>query len=113
VIGIKWVVPPVQLTAETKEEFIEMVQAALANSRSDLVVDLEAVKEIDSLGLGALVAAHRDVHYQGGHLILYAPDHPLYERLQKTRLTRLMPVYESYSTLLAEHLHWRSWLAAS
>lgn len=112
VTGLNWVVPPVELTARTKAAFYQTVQAALSNSNRDIVVDLGVVEKIDSLGLGALVAAYREVHNQRGTLVLYAPQPSLYQRLQMTRLTKLMPVYQSHAALIARHSQPRNWPAA-
>lgn len=106
---MQWVVPPVELTARTKEAFYQAVQAVLSTCSCDIVVDLAAVEAMDSLGLGALVAAHRQVHNQGRSLVLYAPQPCLYQRLQMTRLTKLMPVYQSHAALTARHPHPRGW----
>lgn len=70
----------------------------LANLEADgaaVVVDLAGVNFLDSSALGALVAAHRTLSDTGGSLRLAAPKAHVRKVFLITRLTEVIPLYES------------------
>lgn len=60
-----------------------------------VVVDLAGVNFLDSSALGALVAAHRDLTADGGTLRLAAARPHVLKIFQITRLTEVIPLYDS------------------
>jgi len=70
----------------------------LERERSDLVIDLRAVRFMDSTGLGLLVGTLKKVRLQGGTLQLVIDS----ERLLKVfRITALLQVFTVHDTLEA------------
>ena len=86
-------------------DLYERLAAALVEAceskPSVLVVDLEKLEFICSLGLGCLVVAHVRVRRYGGKLTLARPNAPIHDMLATTKLATLMPVYESTADALA------------
>ncbi|MEV4712778.1 STAS domain-containing protein [Micromonospora sp. NPDC049374] len=65
-----------------------------------VVVDLTHVQVIDSLGLGMLVRAHRDVREQGGRLCLAAPSRFIRTVLHTMKLDGVFPIFDSLDAAL-------------
>ncbi len=66
-----------------------------------LVIDLEKLDFICSLGLGCLVVAHVRVRRYGGKMTLANPTAPIRDMLAATKLATLMPIYDSTEDALA------------
>jgi anti-sigma B factor antagonist len=75
------------------------VRDRLAGLASDgctsVIVDLAEVTFLDSSALGALVAAHRDLAAVGGSLRLAAPQPHVRKVFRITRLSDVIPLYDS------------------
>ncbi|MBQ1023272.1 STAS domain-containing protein [Micromonospora sp. C95] len=65
-----------------------------------VVVDLTHVQVIDSLGLGMLVRAHRDVRERGGRLCLAAPSRFIRTVLHTMKLDGVFPIFDSLDAAL-------------
>ncbi|WBB53283.1 STAS domain-containing protein [Verrucosispora sp. WMMD573] len=65
-----------------------------------VVVDLTQVQVIDSVGLGMLVRAHRDVREQGGRLCLAAPSRFIRTVLHTMKLDGVFPIFDSLDAAL-------------
>jgi anti-sigma B factor antagonist len=65
-----------------------------------VVVDLTHVQVIDSLGLGMLVRAHRDVREQDGQLCLAAPSRFIRTVLHTMKLDGVFPIFDSLDDAL-------------
>ncbi|GIJ32832.1 STAS domain-containing protein [Micromonospora sediminimaris] len=65
-----------------------------------VVVDLTHVQVIDSVGLGMLVRAHRDVREQGGRLCLAAPSRFIRTVLHTMKLDGVFPIFDSLDAAL-------------
>ncbi|WBB50899.1 STAS domain-containing protein [Verrucosispora sp. WMMA2044] len=65
-----------------------------------VVVDLTQVQVIDSLGLGMLVRAHRDVRERGGRLCLAAPSRFIRTVLHTMKLDGVFPIFDSLDAAL-------------
>jgi anti-anti-sigma factor len=68
------------------------LHAAVGAGSGDLVIDLSGVEEIDVVGLGVLVGAHRKAARSGRRLRLRAVPHRVLQVLISTRLYRTLPV---------------------
>jgi anti-sigma B factor antagonist len=73
----------------------ERLVALQGDGSTAVVVDLAGVNFLDSSALGALVAAHRQLHDAGGTLSLAGARPHVRKVFQITRLTEVIPVYES------------------
>ncbi len=66
-----------------------------------LVLDLSALEFISSMGLGAIVAAHLRTRHTGGNVRLAAAPVRIRELLDMTRLSALLPTYDTLDAALA------------
>lgn len=66
------------------------LHAAIDAGVGDLVVDLSAVEQMDSTGLGVLVGAHRRAGRAGRTLVLRDVSEPVARLLLRTRLDRVL-----------------------
>ncbi|MHC4924817.1 MAG: STAS domain-containing protein [Planctomycetota bacterium] len=92
---------PVNLEGDTSIAFRDRVKKIIADGKTQLVVDLSAVKFIDSFGLGALVSALRVVRGANGDLKLAAVPEKVSQVLQLTRLANVFDCYDSMPDALA------------
>ena len=87
------------LTGDIDIHTAPQVRDCLASLQADgttsIVVDLAGVSFLDSSALGALVAAHRDLTSAGGRLKLAAPRPHVLKVFRITRLTDVMPIFDS------------------
>lgn len=87
-----------RLDAHNSGELKEYLQRLLENGTHVLVVDLSAVRFIDSSGLGALLSGYKNANLRQGSLVLSG----LQPRVQSMfELTRLHRVFDIYPTLEA------------
>jgi N-acetylglucosaminyldiphosphoundecaprenol N-acetyl-beta-D-mannosaminyltransferase len=83
---------PAEVTASTLLN--GQVPALVAEPGRLLVLDLSAVRFLDSSGLGALVRGFRQHAQSGGALVLLRPSAPVRQLLRTVRLDRLIPSVE-------------------
>ncbi len=76
-------------------EFEDRVQDLVADGFIHLVADLEAVPQVDSRGIRALVRAYNITLRFGGCFRLVHPSTSVRKVLVNTRLTDILPIYES------------------
>jgi anti-sigma B factor antagonist len=84
-------------TAKLREQLGELI----AQSHTDIVVDLTGVTFIDSTGLGVLVGALRSVRARGGRVQLVTNSQPILKALRITALSRLFTVHADLLTALS------------
>ncbi|MFM8331374.1 MAG: STAS domain-containing protein [Candidatus Methylumidiphilus sp.] len=90
-----------RLDAHISQEFKDCLLRALEGSARAVVVDLSDVHFVDSSGLGALLAGHKNAGLRNGRFALSG----VQERVQAMfELTRLHRVFDLYPTA-ADALH--------
>ncbi|MGC5053488.1 STAS domain-containing protein [Micromonospora sp. DT48] len=87
------------LDQNSGEELRAALRAAYDVSGT-VVVDLTRVQVIDSVGLGMLVRAHRDVRDRGGRLCLAAPSRFIRTVLHTMKLDGVFPIFDSLDVAL-------------
>ena len=87
-------------TMDTCEQLNEELSRAAENKPALLVIDLERLEFICSLGLGAIVTAYLRARRYGGRLCLTAPQPAVRELIEMTKLAVLFPVCESVEEAL-------------
>jgi|SRR5579859_6786704 len=84
-----------QLGAINANEFRNWVRKALADETRNIEIDLSHMTYLDSCGLGALVTLHKAACSRAGKLRLLAPQPPVQQILELTRLDRVFEVVGS------------------
>ncbi|MEY2473325.1 MAG: anti-sigma factor antagonist [Actinomycetota bacterium] len=79
----------------------EAVDRVLQQSYPSLVLDLSAVRFLDSAGLRVLVYAHRTLNEQGGRLRIVCTTRRVREVLRVSNLEHLFAVFGSVDEALA------------
>jgi anti-anti-sigma factor len=93
------VTPLVDLDAGVVDLLRDGLTAAAGVNRH-VVLDLHAVHQIDSAGLGLLVRTHQEAKRRGGSLCLVAPSRFVLTVLHTMRLDPLFPAYPDEQTAL-------------
>jgi anti-sigma B factor antagonist len=71
------------------------LQKVLEQSEGSVLVDLSAVDEVDSTGLGELVAYLQLFSKQGRSLAVVKPTDKIRRLLEFTNLSRVLPIYDN------------------
>ena len=87
--------------AESGEALRAALRAA-ASLAGTVVVDLARVQVIDSVGLGLLVRAHREVRERGERLCLAAPSRFIRTVLHTMKLDGVFPIFASLDEALTQ-----------
>jgi anti-sigma B factor antagonist len=77
------------------QQLREVISNALANGRTNILLDLSGVTTIDSSGIGELVGSYTTVTNRGGKLKLLHLPAKLNELLHVTQLITVFEVYEN------------------
>jgi len=79
----------------------ELINTALEEGKSKIVLDLAGVNAIDSSGIGEMVACYTTVTKRGGHLKLLRMSSKINDILQVTQLITVFDVYDTEEEALA------------
>ena len=77
------------------------LQRVQIDGPADLVIDLDQVTFIDSIGLGALIGAHKRARVLQGSLIIVCTSRPVLRVLSATALDRVFRVVTSLDEAVA------------
>ncbi len=84
------------LTLDAQDRSLrDMIDYLLALKRTKIVLDLQAVPYIDSLGVGEIVRAYSAAVRVGGSLKLARVSERVHELLRMTQLTTVIAVFDS------------------
>ena len=79
------------------DALFEALQAHIAaEPQQGWLVDLQGFVLVNSRALALLVATARQVHEEGGDMVLIGVHHFVATVLKTTRIDRLVPIYELY-----------------
>jgi anti-sigma B factor antagonist len=92
----------VALESGNARGFKEELTAAVGESHRALIVDLSPVREIDSSGLGALVAVLKWVRRFGGSMRISGVSSPVREVIELTMLHRILPLHDTVEDAMSE-----------
>ena len=88
------------LNAENAKEFLADVQP-LIEQNPLLIIDMQALRFVDSSGLGALLACQRSMEKKQGQLKLVGVTEKVRALLELVRLTRIFSIHETEEAALA------------
>lgn len=88
---------PVTLGQGTRK-FRDLIDATLKSGKKKILLNMSEVYNMDSSGLGELVAAHTTVTREGGILKLVKLTRRVHDAVQLTKIYRLFEVYEDEDT---------------
>ncbi len=80
--------PEPGLVASAAEELRPRLLEAVRSGAVEVVFDLEGIQQIDSLGIGLLIATHNTVTSQGGRVRVVGPSPEVVRLLRSMRLDR-------------------------
>ncbi len=89
------------LDIDSAPELRAVLTRLAEDGRLILVVDLSAVDDVDSTGLGVLVGGLKRVHVQGGTLSLVVTNDRVRAILSKTGLTKVFRVHDNVPSAVA------------
>ena len=81
---------------------VDLRMNVIAGSRKAVLVDLQKVSFLGSMGLRALVAPARAIKGRGGKMILFGPNESVEGVLKTSGIDSLIPVHHELQTALAE-----------
>ncbi len=94
----------VELTGEaditTNDMLRDLLEAQIARKPGFLIIDLAALRFMDSTALHVILTASRSLAGQGGTLALASPTRVVAATLRLSQAARMVPVYESLQEAL-------------
>ncbi len=92
-----------RLDAHNSDELKDYIAKLLEGNESRLVVDLSAVRFIDSSGLGALLSGYKNANLHRASLVLAGLQARVQAMFELTRLNRVFEIYRDVDEALAGH----------
>jgi anti-sigma B factor antagonist len=93
--GHRFIAPTGDIDLATAPRLRQDLVDASANGPTLVVLDLQGVDFLDSVGLSVIVGGHRRLRHEGRSLHLAAPQAVVRRVLVLTRLDTLIPTFES------------------
>jgi anti-anti-sigma factor len=87
--------------ATTSDMLRDLLEAQIARKPGKLIIDLAALRFMDSAALHVILTASRSLVGQGGTLALASPTRVVAAMLRLSQAARMVPVYESLQEALA------------
>ena len=82
-----------RIDAHNSGELKEAILHLIEQGETNIIVQLEQVKFIDSSGLGALLSGHKNATAKSGKLALVNMQHQVLSMFELTRLDRVFEIY--------------------
>jgi anti-sigma B factor antagonist len=80
---------------------VDLAMNVIAGSRKAVLVDLQAVAYLGSIGLRSLVMPARAIKSRGGKVVLFGPSEMVEKVLKTSGIDTLIPVHRDLQTALA------------
>jgi anti-sigma B factor antagonist len=80
---------------------VDMKLNVIANSRKTVLMDLQGVTFLASIGLRSLVVPARAIKNRGGRVVLFGPNEMVGKVLQTSGIDTVIPVHSDLSAALA------------
>ena len=81
-----------ELGAAEADEFRDQIRAALADGHRNIEIDLAETTFVDSCGLGAIIALHKNACSRQGKVRLVNPQPAVQQILDLTRMDRILEI---------------------
>jgi anti-anti-sigma factor len=94
------------------EQLEQLIQSSFKHGVQRMVVDLQAVPAIDSVGVRALVRGHTSAERLGRQFCLVAPKPGVRDVLRLSHLDQVLTICDSLSSARARHFPWSRVLLA-
>jgi anti-anti-sigma factor len=96
----------------TAPQLRERVRDLAGNGTAHVIADLRGVRFVDSAGLGALVAARKELRGRAGSLMLVAGTGRIVQVLRITGLTDAFALHSCVLEAVTAHREWRAAVSA-
>jgi anti-anti-sigma factor len=80
---------------------VDLKMNVIAGSQKAVLVDLQQVSFLGSMGLRALVTPARSIKARGGKMVLFAPNESVEKVLTTSGIHTMIPVYHELQSALA------------
>jgi anti-anti-sigma factor len=80
---------------------VDLKMNVVAGSASKLLIDLEKVTFLGSMGLRSIVLPARAVHSRGGKVVLFAPGEMVESVLKSSGINTLLPIHHDFAAAIA------------
>jgi anti-anti-sigma factor len=80
---------------------VDMKMNLIAGSAKKLLIDLQKVSFLGSMGLRSIVFPARAVHSRGGKVVLFAPNEMVESVLKTSGIDSLLPIHHNLDAALA------------
>lgn len=80
---------------------VDMKMNLIAGNHDRLLIDLQKVTFLGSMGLRSIVFPARAVHSRGGKVVLFAPNEMVESVLKTSGINALLPIYYDLEAALA------------
>lgn len=80
---------------------IDLKMNVIAGSKNSVLIDLEKVSFIGSMGLRALIAPARAILSRKGRIVIFGPNELVEKVLKTSGIDTMIPIYHDYHAALA------------
>ncbi len=80
---------------------IDLKMNVIAGSKNSVLIDLEKVSFIGSMGLRALIAPARAILSRKGRMVIFGPNELVEKVLKTSGIDTMIPIYHDYHAALA------------
>ena len=80
---------------------VDLKMNVVAGSARKLLIDLQHVSFMGSMGLGAIVRPARAVHSRGGKVVLFGPVQMVESVIKSSNIDSILPIYHDLAAALA------------
>jgi len=80
---------------------IDLKMNVIAGSKKAVLVDMQKVEFIGSMGLRALVAPARAIKSRGGKMVLFAPTEMVEKVLKASAIDAMIPIHHEFQNAVA------------
>jgi anti-anti-sigma factor len=80
---------------------VDLKMNVVAGSAKKLLIDLQKVSFLGSMGLRSIVLPARAVHSRGGKVVLFGPISMVESVIKASNIDSLLPIHHDFATALA------------